>query len=199
MKIPSAIQRAKKIPLPKPEMDEYSIYDAYGNDRFPPKSYGWVNYDGFFDAVQCREGFHDEFFYGEIKSFFFGSNEIGNVIHFIRTIESKLKLKKSQQLKFNLIRKNGRGNGITITLSNWWKLCPRIDFLTIALRIADKYDGENFEEVLNSDYFKDTPTAVKRFLSGFTRLKKSFRFDGWHSCLSDNYWNNSKPWNNLVK
>lgn len=133
----------------------------------------WCAYKWFF----CREWFQQEsqgvtrILYSHKKK------QTEDVARFIRKVENKLKLSRKSQI--------GPTQRATIS---WIKVVPfwtrtqmRRSFFTMMLRCGQNYNWEenNFEEALFSiRYTRETPYAVKRFLSGYTKYRG--RTTGWY-------------------
>ncbi len=123
--------------------------------------------------------------------------------HFIRAVERKIGIRNTI-----IVRPTNNPQLLCIGATSWWlKSKIRQEFLTVLLRCYAYYKGNNgtvldkkdipMEKVLFSyNYFNESKDATRRFLNGFTLLKKGFKCDGWYRNFANNKKNPEKA---LVK
>lgn len=133
----------------------------------------------------CRDRFQQDTETVDTRDFVFCHNPgaSGNIIEFIRTVETVLKLDDEDCLQF--FRTNSP-NCLYVRLSDWWKYRVRRSLLTALMRVGQTYTehtGAAFDKTLKSHmYLSDNAYALDTFLSGKwgSRLKKKRAFMGWY-------------------
>lgn len=137
----------------------------------------------------CRETFSSDFDNG-INSFVTSTPtylNIKNFQNFFKEIEDRLELSPRERAKFKQVVEERASCTYVLVIpgSFWKKSILRRQLLTILLRCAPNYKGDNFEEALFSHpYARATREAILRFLQGYTALAFSFSIGrGWYECF----------------
>lgn len=132
----------------------------------------------------CREDFHEYYFNTRDKNTHFlfnhGGGNFSKLIACVRAIEIRLKIPKTQFIKFYPIK--DRNNICLIVISKWWMVnMLRLQFLTILLRAGINYNTKGRAKdpiwaAFNTQlYFSRTRTAVNYFLAGHTKISKKYK------------------------
>ena len=146
----------------------------YGNSSGDFGRIFWRRKDviDYIEWLSCRDAFLLE----NVKSFLFCARfRAGRrVIRFINKIEDMLGLEKRLQIEPTSI-----ADVLLVKLTSFWykKHCKSL--LTALLRAGQDYDRSLYRALAKSRYFEHTMPAVKLFLDGHTKLKKSYDFVGW--------------------
>jgi hypothetical protein len=135
----------------------------------------------------CRETFDDKRTFPKEFLFCFrydtSAEKTDSRVHkFMDEIQDRLKLKKKERLKF---RKTDVPNVMYVRTSKFWRQKASRALLTILLRAGRQFAG-NFQDAIDGEnYLFRTQTALKEFLKGRTKVKKTAPFYGWVAAFQD--------------
>ncbi len=139
---------------------------------------------GTTETYHCREDFHHDYFHDEKMFAFLGS--LSKAKKLLTAVEKKLKIPLTKRAK---LQTSTSQDWFCVTPRWWNENVARIQFLTILLRASLKYT--TIEGMKQHQYFQSTPSAVDRFLNGYTCLADDIEDFGWVNHFEYDYAENA--------